>query len=177
MEFTIDNFLSIDTLTQQVPAWFYKRISLFQKYQEYFLIPIDYGFAYLLRSIRTKWSETNTPNGAIIARNLKIEFVQSHAARMLQNAPYPARLISTPAEPGVVIAAAPAPYDQTAFGVNMTATPVKNNIILNYVYQRRETLDARLRFDIIPIGFEQDAYVDILFDGYYVPDRVLDEWK
>ena len=177
MDLTIDSYLNVDDLRQQVPAFFYKRLNLFQKLQDYFLIPIDYGYAYLLRSIRTKWSEFNSPNGSIVVRNGKLEFIQSYAGRPLQNEPYPARLISTPAESGVTITTAPAAVDQDAFGVNMTATPVKNNILLNYLYQRRETLDLRFRFDITGSSLQIDSYVDVLFEGYYIPDRTLDEWQ
>jgi hypothetical protein len=173
----MDSYLNVDELRQQVPAFFFKRFDLFNKAVVYFLIPIDYGFAYLLRSIRTKWQELSDANGASKNRNLKIEFVQSYAGRTLQNERYPARLISTPAEPGVTVIGAPAPYDNTAFDVNMTATPVKNNILLNYVYQRRETLNCQLRFDVIQLTGELDTYIDILFEGYYIPDRILDEWQ
>lgn len=173
-----NELLNPDVLKEQVPAWFYKRMSLFGKPIGYFLIPIDIGFSYLLRSIRTKWQGDSRPNGTQSYRQLKIEFVQSNADRLLQNDPYYLSLISTPAQPGVEVVAAPSAYDQTAFGVNMTATPVKNNLILNHLYQRRETLDARLKFKTtITAGFETEGIVDILFQGYYLPDRRADEWQ
>lgn len=177
MDLTVESYLNVDELRQQVPAFFYKRLDIFQKAKDYFLIPIDYGYAYLLRSIRTKWSEYNSPNGSIVVRDGKIEFVQSYAGRPLQNVPYPARLISTPAETGVTITPAPSPVDQDAYGVNMTATPVKNNIILNYLYQRRETLDLRFLFSVVGSALQIDSYVDILLEGYYIPDRISGEWQ
>ena len=174
----LDEKINVDVIRQQIPAFFWKRLDLRFKAEDYFLIPIDVGFNYLLRSIRTKWQPINDANGSSRYRNIKLEFIQSYAGRLLQNEPYFARLISTPAEAGPVVAsAAISPVDQGALGVEMTATPVKNNLILNYVYQRRETLSSRLRFDINVSGSLQDTIVDILFIGYYMPDRILDEWK
>lgn len=173
----LDERIDVDELRQQVPAFFYKRFDLSTAINGYFLIPIDWGFAYLLRSIRTKWQAVNEGNGFSKLRQILIEFTQNTSARNLQDIQYPVRLISTPAESGVTAYAAPMPVDNDGFGVNFTATPVKNNLLLNYVYQHRETLDARIQFDVRDSGSNYDMVVDLLFIGYYLPERSLDEWQ
>ena len=52
--------VNIDIVQQNVPQFFYKRFEMSLKAIGYFIIPIDYGYAYLLRTIKTKWS-TNIP--------------------------------------------------------------------------------------------------------------------
>lgn len=186
-EKTSKSKLDVDALRQQVPAFFYKRFDLQSKAFDYFLIPIDIGYTYLLRSIRSKFSESDVGDPEI-RQELLIKFIGTIADRTYQNIEYPARLICTPAESGfefmagparrqvtVQTVAAPSPVDQEAFGVNFTATPVKNNLILNYYYQRRDTLNLPLRFQITNTQPGQ-VYVDILFIGYYMPDEDLPEW-
>lgn len=166
--------LDYDALRGQIPAYFYKRLDLTLKPQEYFIIPIDYGFTYLLRSVRTKWS--HDPRFAM--PELRLYFIQQIAERPLQNQNYPANLICTPGNAGVQVFYVPVvvPPDPNPppFGVNFSAEPVKNDITLNYYYQRREDLDLRIYFQPVSLGL---GFVDILFVGYYIPDKNLDMWE
>jgi len=164
--------LKIDALRAQIPAFFYRRVDLTQKPQEYFIIPIDYGFNFLLREIRTKWPKYTNEKIAISTNQLGIAFIQSHASRPLQNEPYPARLISSPAESGVYFVAE-TPPDPPPGGINFAATPVKNNLKLNYYYQHREAIDLRVQFT--PIN-DENGFCDVLCCGYYIPDEHLDMW-
>lgn len=167
--------LDVNYLKQQVPAWFYRRISSQPDINKQvdFLVPIDWGYGYLLRSIKTKWQDKQGA-GEPDSGNLDIKFIRTTRGRELQNDFYPVRLISTPAEPGVTVVAAPAPVDNDIFSVCFTATPVKNVIILNYYYQYRETIYIKL---LIGGEIEQGAYVDMLLDGYYIPEKNLPLWK
>lgn len=167
--------LDFDSIRSQIPAFFYKRIDLTSKPQEYFIIPIEYGFCYLLRSIRTKWNH----DIRIGLPELQLFFIQQIADRTLQNERYAADLVCTPNNDGSVRAVAvpvvvPPDPNPPPFGINFTATPVKNNIILNYYYQRREALDLRVYFEPISSSL---GYVDILFIGYYIPDKHLEMWE
>lgn len=166
--------LDIDYLKQQVPAWFFRRLTSnsINKYID-FLIPIDWGYGYLLRSIKSKWRDVagaGEPNSG----HLDIKFIKTTRARELQNDYYPVRLISTPGENGVNFVAAPNPVDNDIFSKCFAATPVKNVLILNYYYQYRETMYIKL---LIGGLIEQDNYVDILLDGYYIPEKSLPLWK
>ena len=163
--------LDIDLLRQQVPAWFYKRFDLTAGGTKFdYTIPIDYGFGYLLRSINTKWPEME---GETLHSKYSIEFIITSRGRILQNVPYPIRLISTPAEVGVTVNAAPVPVDNDIFSVCFKATPVKNRILLNYYYQYRETIYIR----IDTIFSTELNYFDLVLDGYYIPEKILDLWK
>lgn len=170
--------LDYDALRGQIPAYFYKRLNLNARPQEYFIIPIDYGYTYLLRSIRTKWSWKGGAIEIVTRNELEIFFIQQIADRTLQNQKYPARLISTPGESEVLAVPVPPPAVPDAnpppFGINFTATPVKNNIILNYYYQHREDLDLRLYINPVT---SSDGYVDMLLIGYYIPDKNLELWE
>lgn len=178
--------VNIDIVQQNIPQFFYKRFELSLKATGYFIIPIDYGYAYLLRTIRTKWP-TNIPGEPVLALSFEAKYIQQHASRELQNRSYRQDLISTPGTAGkttngtgafiqgVFSAPAPAPFDAKGFNINFSANPVKNNVVLDYFYQRREALDLRINFDIMNTRVGQ--YVDVLLCGYYIPDLTLKEWK
>lgn len=158
-----------DSIRAQIPAWFYMRLDANAKSTQYFIIPIPVGFNYLLREVRTKWPEIDT------SRVLEVfaHFVYTTSERTLQQEDYPIRLISTPGRSNVQAFAAPSPVNNDIFGLNFTATPPKNNIVLNYYYQRKENLDLRVNF--VPKNIEL-GYVDILFQGYLMPDEDVDIW-
>lgn len=167
--------LKFDAVRAQTPQFFYKRLDLANRPLDYFIIPIDYGFCFILRSMRFKNSEF-MPNGGSSLQSLTVEYIQQIAQRPLQNVPYPARLISTPGSGGVTANASPNPVDLDNFGMNFSCVrPPLNNIILNFYYQHRETLDLRVRFSIAS-GDQLERYVDVLLIGYYIPDQELPDW-
>jgi len=171
----------IDFIKQNVPQFYYKRLNLTDLAVGYFIIPIEQGYAFLLRTMRTKWQ---TAEGNNVLR-VRTKFIQQVRDRTLQNDFYPFGLICTPGTAGfhsdgsgtlvqgVEVYAAPQPADMTAFGFNFSANPVKNNLILNYFYQHQEALDLRIEFQ--PLSVEQ-GYVDIVMVGYLIPDLSLGEW-
>jgi len=181
--------INIDIIRQSIPMFFYKRIKWAKnEITTYLVIPIDIGYNYLLRTIRTKWnSHLQLDSPPHLAVRMRAGFIQQHANRELQNLRYDLSLISTPGtdgkvsngtgtlQQGVQIITETIPVDLKNFGVNFSATPTQNNIILNHYYQRRESLDLRLEFTAYPTR-EGAFYGDILLEGYYIPDRSRQEW-
>ena len=175
--------VKIDVVRQNVPQFYYKRLDVNNLALGYFIIPIDIGYAYLLRTVKTKYSVWVEEVSLL---SMKVEFIQQHAGRELQSEPIPFNLFSTPnnagatlnngvATPGVTVNAAPQPVDNTAFDVNFSANPVKNNMILNYFYQRREDLYLKISFE--PEVIRNSGYIDILLCGYLIPDFTVKEWE
>jgi len=182
--------INIDIIRQSVPMFFYKRIKWAKnELTTYLIIPIDIGYTYLLRSIRTKWnSHLRLDSPPHLAVRMNAGFVQQHANRELQNLRYDQSLISSPGtdgkvtngtgilQQGVQVITETNPVDLKNFGVNFSATPVQNNVILNHFYQRKESLDLRLEFSAYPTR-EGSFFGDILLEGYYIPDNYLEQWK
>lgn len=178
--------LNIDVIRQQIPAFYYRRFRLLTGtpiiQKQIFSIPLDYGFGYLLRNISSRWSAFDH-GGALFSNGLDIELVHWTRGRRLQNFPYPLRLISTPGEtepipPAVTgYVASPLPVDTTGFSINFFASPVRNRIVINEYYFYRETLYLELQFRSRAALSTDTNYIDVMLDGYLIPERSLDMWK
>lgn len=165
--------LDFDVLRQQVPIMIYKRFELpAGKIKTFFIPTIDAGYSFLLRECSFRTSLI-TDIGAI--NSSSIEFIHTTRGRELQNIPTPLNLISTPGYQENEFRAAVAPVDDTAFNVSGNATPVvKNRLILNYLYQRNETIKIKLGNVLNTTA--TGHYLDLLAIGYYIPDTTLELW-
>lgn len=157
--------LDYDEMRQAVPFYIYKRLTtpseLTSAAQDVlFLETIPRGFIYLLREMhyRTAFADRDIDP----TYDLAVEFIQPLRSRALQKVSYPARLISTP-------------------GTTQGSTPtiqiagiLQNNIILNYVYYREDTIT--LRFSWKRSGKKDSFYIETLLTGYFIPDKILNQW-
>lgn len=172
--------LNYDLLRSQVPAFYYKRFKVDDiRIKFYFSIPLDYGFGYLLRRISSKWSEEVIPNGNAYHKDVKYTLIHTTRGRRLNDLPAPLRLVSTPAETNVFLAAAPAPVDNDGYGVCFAATPVKNRLVFNEYYFYRETLFIEFIFNLNMNTTPAElitAYLDVMLDGYLIPEKSLEMW-
>lgn len=167
--------LPYDILRQQVPAFFYRRLEVAggAGLKHYLNIPIAQGYVYLLREVSWR-SSFYLAIDSVGVNDLRLEFVKSTRGRLLQNIPYPAGLISTPAYQFAPFSAAPAPVDNTAFSVNPDANPpLKNRLILNYLYQHKELIEVRW----VNQGSGHVSWIDTLLCGYYIPEKSLSQWR
>ena len=165
--------LNYDLLRQQTPAFYYKRFRILTgtAFKFYFLIPLDFGYGYLLRRISSKWANFTGE----VQPPLDYELIHTTRGRKLNNIPAPLRLISTPGTDGVTVVNAPSPVDNAGFNVCMSDEPLKNRVVINEYYFYRETLYLNLYFRAVA-GVEIDRYIDIMLDGYLIPEKDLEMW-
>ncbi len=170
---------NFDDYRQQVPVFYYKR---FQKSllgglmfsDIIWTFPFDFGYGFLLRRVSAKW--INEVGGGMVPK-LLISFFDIVRGATRQNDPYPLEQVATPGYDGVTSVVAPSPVDQDIFGVCLKATPLKNRLIYNLYYKFRDTMSLKLNFDQAPPFYEGDEYIDLLLDGYLIPEKDLAMWK
>lgn len=167
----------IDSEAQVVPSFLYKRVEV-GHIVERVIFTIDYGYSYVLERISSKWPDADTSPATLVTPQILIEiFSVAAGTKAHQNEPYPLRLISTPAEPGVLSVAAPSPVDATGFNVNMTATPRKGEVELDYLFAYRSTIDIKISGQQLIAATWFPQFVDVVLEGYAVPEQQLAIWS
>lgn len=174
---------NFDDYRQQVPAFFYKR---FRKDNpttniespETWVIPLDFGYGYLLRMITSKWPMYESQSASIYP-TLNISLFNTIRGATRQNNPIPLRLVSTPGKDGCFRFPAPAPVDNDIFNICYSATPpLKNRLVYNLFYQYRDAIHMKFNFSPeLPTQFHEIEYFDIMLDGYLIPEKDLSLWK
>lgn len=170
--------LQVDAAAQVLPFWFYRRVQVSGPV-EYISFPIAFGYHYRLNRVYSKWPDRDaTP---VTIAYPQVQFFLSGQARAesstFQPVAFPLRLISTPAEPGVVVAAAPSPVDASAFNVNMTATAPKVTPYLGLMFPDKDVINIRVEGAQFLAGAWRPEYVDILLDGDRIPDKEMEMWR
>lgn len=125
-----------------------------------FFFTCPQGYVYLLRSMRYKLGRYRDKKQPL---DLTIEFRQPIRGRTLQNIPFPPRLISTPGELSEG-------YEQSN-----GAGIVKNNLILNFIYYRQDTIDIRFSYKTLPETSQLRLF--LMLEGYFLPDKELEQWQ
>jgi hypothetical protein len=125
------------------------------------------------------------------APDLKIEIFDIANDKERQSEPFIVDLFSTPGREGSFYRPAPLPYNQAGFGVNASVTPPKYSSSLNFLYRYGDAIWIKFSGmqSITTIknpetgamdactAFWSPSYIDILLEGYYVPQRTFKMWK
>lgn len=167
--------LNVDAARQITPLWLYRRVQVAGPVEN-ISFPVSYGYHYNLNRVFSKWPDRNATPVTIAYPQVQWELTDQTRSIPHQNVAYPLRLISTPAEPGVVVAPAPAPVDATAFNVNMTATGPRVTPYLGILFPYRGVIQIRLTGFQFLVAAWRPEFVDILLDGDLVPNEELDLW-
>ncbi len=174
------NPFSYDDYRQQVPYFYYKRFEIdFNSANlgrsNIWSFALDYGYAYLLRRLSSQWpikDDIATPQ-----TELDISFFNMIRGSKYQDKPYPLRQVTTPGNPDINFSAAPAPVDQDGFGINFDAAGVKNRLVYNLFYQFRDAIHIEVNFRVqVPPVAAGKTYVDLMLDGYLIPEKNLAMW-
>lgn len=134
-------------------------------------IPTPSGYCFLLRSLRYDSFLMVAPEDAppaLITNNFGIEFIVPSRGRALQNESIPLNQLCTPGYRNLV----------SGPGAFTYYPPVKNNMILNYIYQTNEPV----QFKILNNTSEEPQVEDhiwflIVLIGYFIPDKKLPLWR
>lgn len=186
----------LDIVGQIQPLWLYKRLACTTglgfappNLPQYSLYTVPYGFNYLARRILTQWDDVND-GGGVINPEARVEVYNRAYSRARQSgkamvagwpqlyAEIPLNTISSPGGANTRWNVAPAPVDTTAFGVNMTATPVKSAKFVNLTFPYADTIEVRIVDSLVgPAWGWFPNYVDILIQGYLIPEQALAMWE
>ncbi len=171
---------NFDDYRQQVPMFFYKRLVIDNQfegpnnypYDIIFTQLLDQGYSYLLRRISVKWPWFASSK---MIPDLKISFFNKVRGSTYQSVPYPVEHVSSPGKEDVLVVAAPSPVDLTAFGVSMTTLSLKNRMVYNLYYKWKDVIFTKFNFDSIG-GEWGKFYIDVMMDGYLIPQKDLHMW-
>lgn len=160
-----------------VPFFVYKRIPL-DAFRVYFGYKIDFGFTYLLRKIYCVYADLyDVPvHGAHVYAPLPplyIEFYDVTAYRSKQVSPIPIPLLASGGNSNMLQYNAISPVDQNGYGVEFDARPVKYSQVLNYMYRNRNDINISITGQNPSLG----QYIDVMFEGYNIPERSLLLWS
>lgn len=157
-------FLPVDleVAQQSQPYLIYERITLANP-RDYFTFRIDYGYGYLLRRLRTRWPIITAGPG--LAPTLSFEIFSKGSIRARQLQPIPFALNSSPA--GFLVTTSPVGPPLTD-GVAIPG----NFKLLNYLFPYGSTIELHITGQ----AGGAPAFVDIVLDGYYVPEKSLGLW-
>lgn len=166
--------VNLEFAAQVMPYWFYRRIELINP-REYVTFEIDYGYGYWLRRVHLRWSGEYTDIRQVrqLTPGLEFEFFLKSQFKARQIEPIPGGLFSSPCGYGTS-PAAPAPVDNTGFSVNFTSAKNTSYKILNWYYPFRDVIEMHVTGQDPAIG--QPQYLDVVMEGYYVPDSGLSMW-
>jgi hypothetical protein len=111
-------------------------------------------------------------NSIIPYPKLGVEFIDGTGAIRWQLQALPAELYSSPRYNGVVVKTETAPYDNTGFGVNLSAVFKPRSNTINLFYDVGELVTCKLTgFEFLtPPGNFCPDYVDIAIEGVYIPN-------
>ena len=175
--------IDLQTAKDTLPYFIYKRIPI-AHFREYFTFRIDYGFGYLLRSVRVKYPElspafsnilaSSVPGSGVTAGTMQLEFFDQANFKARQPLPFPARLISTPGSDKSLQYAAPSPVDADGLNVNLSAAPeIKSVSNLNFLYKYGDVIRIDITGQVYSGGKWSPYFMDLQLCGYYVPQKSL----
>ena len=160
-----------DSREFSAPFWIYKRLQV-GHYREYFTYSISYGYGYLLRTLKYKYPDM-VSGSPVQSERLKLEFFDNANYTARQPAPFSFDLISSPGMDGATVSAAPSPADAEAFNVNFSAKPFPKSLgTLNFLYKYGDVLRIDVTGQLFDsgTGLWSPNYIDLLMQGYYVPE-------
>jgi hypothetical protein len=143
----------MEAIDKRQPYFIYRRITL-NAGTEYFLEKIEQGFYYLLREIVVAYPELDVA-GVNFGPELSFEMVQRAQDIFPQDEPIPFRHVSTPGNDGIQVTA----------GLQLTATPVKANKILNVIYPEKDNIEIKITGQ----NGTNPVFIDIMLNGYLIP--------
>lgn len=173
------DFLNFDLQRQQIPYIYYKIFQIVPTTQAQritWTIPLDKGYGFLLRRLGGIYGLINSevPNSRYPPL-VKIELFDTTRGRTWQNESYPLRLVLTPGDQGYW-AIQPNNVDLNNFGIMFKAEPVKNKITYNNYYAYRQTIKVEMNVEPFPV-VTSGLYIELLLDGYLIPELGLEQWQ
>jgi len=154
--------IQLEVAEQVQPYFIYNRI-LLPTAREYYNFRIDYGYGYLLRRVRARWPMVNAA-GTGLAPELYLELYSAGVVKARQAQPIPFDVQSTPGNR--ILSTSPvAPLTD---GTGMPG----NFKILNYLFPYGSNIEAIITGQ----NGTDPTYVDIVYEGYYVPEAALSLW-
>jgi len=150
----------MNLVDQYSPYFVYRRLTLAAAI-EYFMFHIEYGFYYLLRELRVKYPEIDA-GGVTFGPQLSFKAVRRSTNTYFQDAPIPFNLLTTPGSSAVQVNAAS----------QMTATPPKNNKVLNILFPYRDNIELQVSGQ----NGTTPTICDIVLVGYLIPFEQLKMW-
>lgn len=151
--------VNLEIAAQVQPYFYYKRLTL-THYREYFIFKIDNSYGYFLRAISTGWPAINAHG---YSPDLNLEFFNKSQLKARQLEPVPAILLSTPSGLGTKPALLPASVPANIRG---------SRKILNFFYPYGDTVEIHITGQ----DTTNPEYIDLVLEGYYVPDKSLLYW-
>jgi hypothetical protein len=157
--------------------WSYQQVEIAHPV-EYFYLTVDPGYNYLLRAVTLQWdSLVTTLAGTFGSPQLALEFQAMSSVFPRQVTPIQAALLTTPAgrslvraqtEPNGVIDFVPAGPQNFVRG---------SRKILNFAFVQNDTIQVKVTGQIIhAAGVWFPSHVDVLLEGYNVPEKSLNMW-
>jgi hypothetical protein len=151
--------------------WFFKRIQV-QAPVEIAYFQLAAGYAFLLRRfhlIQPEYIQTAGPVYTGFPR-VGVELHDGTGKLRWQLQSIPAEMYSSPRTDGVIVKTETAPFDQTGYGINMSAVFKPRSNTINLFYDTGENIFIRLSGMqlLTPPGFLCPNYIDIAAEGVYI---------
>jgi len=154
--------------------WFYKRVHA-QHPTETIYFELSGGLGFLLRRLHLIQPEKITIPGApptiVGFPGVGLELTAGTGAIRWQLSAIPADLYSAPRRNNVIVKTETAPFDQLAFGVNLSAVFKPRSHTVNLFYDIGELINIKISgMELLtPPGYYCPDYIDIAAEGYYIP--------
>lgn len=163
--------IDINYSKQAFPFFIYKRLAGALS-PSYFFFQFPYGYGYWMRRIIARWPESVSGEaGSVIAPEIYVDMV----ARMRQiNEPsgIPLQIISSPCEFGVQTPAL-VPPGTAPNGLEFSAAQFQSAKVLDQYYPYNDNMNLKISGQFSAAVPASPAYVDIMIQGYYVPEKTL----
>ncbi len=144
---------------------------------EYFSFEVDPGFGYLLRAATVRWDTVNLANA--ISPTISLEFLAASSVFPRQPSPVLADLLGTPAG-RFIERATVMPNGVAAIGPVLGTTeidwPRGSRKLLNFAFIENEVVQIKITGQSVQGGSWTPAYIDVLLEGYNVPERSMAVW-
>ena len=181
---------TIDTSKQSQPYFIYQRLNMGNFTGRgfspvYFTFQLDYGFGYLLRRVSARWafygqSVVVTP----LSPEMYIAFFQRTYRRALQLQPIPLNLFSQPCVTGNSTVHLGGTGGVTVDNIAFDASPRYSSKRIDLYFPYRGTIEAQISgqdtgttlTDYVGEPTGNPVCIDIVMEGYYIPDKTIKVW-
>jgi len=155
--------VNLEIAEQVQPYMIYQRVTLVSP-REFYGFRIDYGYGYLLRRLRVRWPTIAA--GPALAPSLSFEIFSKGSIKARQSQPIPFSLNSTPTDRGLGYTSPVGPPLADAAAIPGSFK------ILNWLFPYGSTIELHITGQT----GGAPAYVDVVYDGYYIPEESLALW-
>ena len=123
--------------------------------------------------------------------DLDLEILDNANNNPRQPSPVKVDLMTSPGRAGTIYRNAADPVDQNGYGINFSANPALFSSTLNFLYRYNDLIQITFSnieivdqvispYDGTPAAvtpFYSPRYIDLVLEGYYVPEKAFDLWK